>query len=107
MIKKKIRICLKSFNHKIIEQACNIIKNSLNSKKSLIKICGPVSFPTKKKIYCVLRSPHVDKDSREHFEIRQYKKMMDINTDSFEEIFDLLFFLTFPAGVSINFLKLF
>ncbi|MCP4330562.1 MAG: 30S ribosomal protein S10 [Alphaproteobacteria bacterium] len=104
MITKKIRIYLKSFNHKIIEQACNLIKISLNSKKSLNKICGPVSFPTKKKIYCVLRSPHVDKDSREHFEIRQYKKLIDIHTDS-SEIFDILFFLNFPAGVSVNFFK--
>ncbi len=104
MLKKKIRISLKSFNHKLIEQACNLIKISLNSKKFSKKLYGPVSFPTKKKKYCVLRSPHVDKDSREHFEIRLYKKLIDIHTDG-SDIFNILFILNFPAGVSVNFFK--
>ncbi len=105
MITKKIRIYLKSFNHKIMEQACNLIKFSLNSKKSFTKICGPISFPTKIKRYCVLRSPHVDKNSREQFEIRLYKKMMDIDTENPSEVLEFLFYLNFPAGISVNFNK--
>ena len=58
-----------------------------------------VSLPTRKRIYCVLRSPHVDKDSREHFEIRMHKRILDVHYDSSINIFNLLSDLNLPAGV--------
>ena len=58
-----------------------------------------VSLPTKKRIYCVLRSPHVDKDSREHFEIRVHKRILEIYYDSEVPIFDLLSKADLPSGV--------
>ena len=71
----------------------NILQNtSLNS-------IGVVTLPTRKRIYCVLRSPHVDKDSREHFEIRIHKRILEIYYDSEAEIFDLLSEADLPPGV--------
>ena len=58
-----------------------------------------VSLPTDKRIYCVLRSPHVDKDSREHFEIRIHKRMLDISYDANINIFDILAKSDLPAGI--------
>ena len=60
---------------------------------------GIVKLPTKKRIYCVLRSPHVDKDSREHFEIRVHKRILEIYYDSEVPIFDLLSKADLPSGV--------
>ena len=60
---------------------------------------GVVPLPTSKRIYCVLRSPHVDKDSREHFEIRIHKRILEIYYDSEVPIFDLLSETDLPAGV--------
>ena len=60
---------------------------------------GPIPLPTDKRIYCVLRSPHVDKDSREHFEIRIHKRILDIYYDSSINIVELLSKLDLPAGV--------
>ena len=93
----KIRVRLESFNHELLTSSCqkivNILQNiSLNS-------IGVVPLPTKKRIYCVLRSPHVDKDSREHFEIRIHKRILDIYYDSEAAILDLLSNVDLPAGV--------
>ena len=60
---------------------------------------GVVALPTKRRIYCVLRSPHVDKDSREHFEIRVHKRILEIYYDAEVPIFDLLSEADLPAGV--------
>jgi small subunit ribosomal protein S10 len=69
--------------------------------KTECSLSGVVSLPTKIKRFCVLRSPHVDKDSREHFEIRIYKRFIDINTDS-PSILDLLLKTELPSGVSCS-----
>jgi small subunit ribosomal protein S10 len=74
--KEKIRIKLESFDPQILNIACQKITDSIKKTKS--KIIGPIPLPTRKKIYCVLRSPHVNKDSREHFEIRRHAKFFDI-----------------------------
>ena len=79
--------------------SCNQIINSVS--KTDAQIIGPVNFPTKRKIYCVLRSPHVDKDSREHFEIRIHSRIIDIYTLSSQAI-DSLMKLNIPAGVDIE-----
>ncbi len=94
---EKIRIKLESFNHELLNSSCQKIINILqNTPLDCFKI---VSLPTKKRIYCVLRSPHVDKDSREHFEIRVYKKVIDLSYSSKAQIFDLLAASDLPIGV--------
>lgn len=93
----KIRIKLESFNHELLSSSCQKITNIIqNNELDNFKI---VSLPTKKRIYCVLRSPHVDKDSREHFEIRVYKKMIDLSYNSNSNVFDLLAVSDLPIGV--------
>ena len=64
-----------------------------------VQTVGPVPLPTDKRIYCVLRSPHVNKDSREHFEIRVHKRIVDIHYDSTINIMQILSELDLPAGV--------
>jgi small subunit ribosomal protein S10 len=93
----KIRVRLESFDPELLVSSCqkfvNILQNApLNS-------IGVVTLPTRKRIYCVLRSPHVDKDSREHFEIRIHKRILEIYYDSEVPIFDLLSEADLPAGV--------
>nr|YP_009395240.1 ribosomal protein S10 [Bryothamnion seaforthii]ARW64008.1 ribosomal protein S10 [Bryothamnion seaforthii] len=95
----KIRIKLRTFNHSLLQNSCQSIINA--AKITETKVIGPVSIPTKRKIYCLLRSPHVDKDSREHFEIRIHTKVIDINEPS-TQIIDALMKLNIPAGVDIE-----
>ena len=94
---EKIRIRLESFNHELLVSSCRKISETL-SEAPLSKV-GMVSLPTRKRIYCVLRSPHVDKDSREHFEIRIHKRILEIYYDSEVPIFDLLSEADLPPGV--------
>lgn len=100
MLKKtteKIRVRLESFNHELLVKSCHKIINILQDRE-LINM-GLVTLPTDKRIYCVLRSPHVDKDSREHFEIRIHKRILEIYYDSTINIFDLLSDSELPPGV--------
>lgn len=99
MIDSKIRLKLESFNHEFLNLACGkvltIIENtSINSFKV-------IPLPTHKRIYCVLRSPHVDKDSREHFEIRTHKRLVEISYDAKvnQSIGGLLSDESLPSGV--------
>ena len=95
----KIRITLKAYNHKLLNSSCsNIIETA--SRTHAISI-GPIPLPTRRKIYCVLRSPHVDKDSREHFELKTYKRIIDIYEPSSQTI-DALMKLNLSAGVDIE-----
>ena len=93
----KIRVRLESFNHELLVSSCQKIINSL--KNTSLKSIGLISLPTKKRIYCVLRSPHVYKDSREHFEIRIHKRILEIYYDPNIPIFDLLSEVDLPSGV--------
>jgi small subunit ribosomal protein S10 len=93
----KIRVRLESFNHELLASSCQKISNIL-SNTSLNSI-GIVALPTSKRIYCVLRSPHVDKDSREHFEIRVHKRILEIYHDSEVSIFDLLANIDLSPGI--------
>ena len=88
MINSKIRVRLESFNHELLNSSCTKMMNLLQNIE--LNSVGIVKLPTKKRIYCVLRSPHVDKDSREHFEIRIHKRILEIYYDSTVPIFDLL-----------------
>ena len=93
----KIRVRLESFNSELLSLSCQKIINILQGNS--INFMGVIPLPTRKRIYCVLRSPHVDKDSREHFEIRIHKRLLEINYDSEVPIFDLLSEIDLPSGV--------
>nr|YP_010904136.1 ribosomal protein S10 [Caulacanthus ustulatus]WCH57387.1 ribosomal protein S10 [Caulacanthus ustulatus] len=97
--KSKIRIKLKSYNHHLLTQSCNTIIDT--ATRTNVSLIGPIPLPTKRRIYCVLRSPHVDKDSREHFEIRSHARIIDIHEPSSQTI-DSLMKLNIPAGVDIE-----
>jgi small subunit ribosomal protein S10 len=93
----KIRIRLESFNHELLTFSSQTIVNLLQNTS--LNSLGVITLPTRKRIYCVLRSPHVNKDSREHFEIRIHKRIIDIYYDSEVPIFDLLSEVDLPPGV--------
>jgi small subunit ribosomal protein S10 len=93
----KIRVRLESFNHELLNSSCQKIVNILQNTP--LNSIGVVALPTRKRIYCVLRSPHVDKDSREHFEIRVHKRILEIYYNSEVPIFDVLSEADLPAGV--------
>ena len=94
---EKIRIRLESFNHELLISSCHKIIDLVQNIK--LNNLGIVALPTNKRIYCVLRSPHVNKDSREHFEIRTYKRIIEIYYDASVNIFDLLVKSDLPPGV--------
>jgi small subunit ribosomal protein S10 len=93
----KIRVRLESFNPELLVSSCQKIIDIL-SNTSLNSI-GMITLPTSKRIYCVLRSPHVDKDSREHFEIRIHKRILEIYYDPELPIFDLLAEIDLAPGI--------
>ena len=93
----KIRVRLESFDHELLVSSCQKIINMLQNTP--LNSLGVVTLPTKKRIYCVLRSPHVDKDSREHFEIRVHKRILEIYYDPEVSLFDSLSSLDLPPGI--------
>jgi len=95
---KKIRIKLEAFNSGLLNIACQCIIEK--AKFAQIRVVGPIPLPIKKKIYCILRSPHVNKDSREHFEIRKYSRILDIFPMTGVSI-NSLFSISLPSGVKI------
>ena len=96
---QKIRIKLKSYDHAMIDQSAGEIVRA--ARRTGAETSGPVPLPTKKTIYTVLRSPHVDKKSREQFEIRIHKRLIDI-TRSTAQTMEALEKLDIPAGVDIE-----
>lgn len=101
MSREKIRVALHSFNYKLLEQACTKILSVISTSEKEENIKGPIPLPTRKRIYCLLRSPHVDKDSREQFEIRRYKRIIDIYPES-AQTFDAFLKIDLPPGVLID-----
>ena len=99
MAQQKIRIRLKAYDHEIIDQSAKKIVET--AKRTGARISGPVPLPTEKSLYCVIRSPHIDKDSREHFEMRVHKRLIDI-FDPTPKTVDSLMRLDLPAGVDIE-----
>jgi small subunit ribosomal protein S10 len=95
----KFRILLRSFDNELINNACDELRATL--LKTDCTLNGVVSLPIRIKRFCVLRSPHIDKDSREHFEIRLYKRFIDLTTTS-PLILDSLLKTELPAGVSCS-----
>jgi small subunit ribosomal protein S10 len=99
MAATKIRIRLKSFDHRMIDKsAADIVRTAKNTGA---RISGPVPLPTSRSVYTVLRSPHVDKKSREQFEIRVHKRLIDI-MDTTPQTIDSLMKLDLPAGVEVE-----
>jgi len=96
---QKIRIKLRAYDHEIIDRSAKKIVETVENSGA--KVSGPVPLPNRKNVYCVIRSPHVDKDSREHFEIRVHKRLIDI-IDPTPKTVDLLMRLSLPAGVDIE-----
>ena len=96
---ERIRIRLKSYDHRLLDKSADQIVDT--AKRTGASVLGPVPLPTRKRVYCVLRSPHVDKKSREHFEIRIHKRLIDIN-DPTPTTTDALMRLDLPAGVDIE-----
>lgn len=95
----KIRIRLKAYDHEIIDQSTKKIVETL--KRTQAELRGPVPLPTEKHRYTVVRSPFKDKDSREHFEMRIHKRLLDILEPSSKTV-DSLQRLDLPAGVDIE-----
>jgi SSU ribosomal protein S10P len=96
---QKIRIRLKAFDHKILDQsAARIVETA---KRTGAQVSGPIPLPTEKSIYTILRSPHVNKDSREQFEMRTHKRLIDILEPTSKTV-DSLMRLDLPSGVDIE-----
>ena len=97
--KNRIRVCLKAYDHKLIDVSAEKIVET--AKRTDAKVAVPIPLPTKRRIYCVLRSPHVDKKSREHFEMRTHKRIIDIYEPT-QQTMEELRRLDLPAGVDIE-----
>lgn len=96
---QKLRIGLKAYESILLDESCTKIVEVLKETKT--QVVGPVPLPTKRRIYCVLRSPHVNKDAREHFEIRTHKRIIDIYAPS-EQTMENLRSLDLAAGVDVE-----
>ena len=96
---ERIRIRLKAFDHKTLDQSAAKIVDT--AKRTGAMVSGPIPLPTDKKIFTILRSPHVNKDSREQFELRTHKRLIDILEASSKTV-DALMRLDLPAGVDIE-----
>ncbi len=96
---QKIRIKLKSYDYKILDESVSRIVSTV--ERSGARVVGPIPLPTERRVFCVLRSPHVDKKSREHFEIRTHKRLIDILHPTTQTV-EHLSSLDLPAGVDIE-----
>jgi small subunit ribosomal protein S10 len=99
MAGQKIRIRLKSYDHEVIDSSARKIVDTVT--RAGATVVGPVPLPTEKNVYCVIRSPHKYKDSREHFEMRTHKRLIDI-IDPTPKAVDSLMRLDLPADVNIE-----
>ena len=99
MPKQKIRIKLRAFDHKLIDQAAEQIVEAVERTGAVIS--GPVPLPTRIQTFSVIRSPFIDKDSQEQFEIRTHKRLIDI-IETTSKTIDALTGLNLPSGVEID-----
>jgi len=95
----KIRIKLKAFDHRVLDQSVSEIVGTAKRTGAIVR--GPIPLPTVINRYCVLRSPHIDKKSREHFEIRTHKRLLDI-VEPTQQTIDSLMKLDLSAGVDVE-----
>ncbi|HXI02937.1 MAG TPA: 30S ribosomal protein S10 [Candidatus Saccharimonadales bacterium] len=96
---QKIRIRLKAYDHRILDQSTTEIVDT--AKRTGARVAGPIPLPTDRNLICVLRSPHVDKKSREQFEMRTHKRLVDILEPTPQTV-DALMRLDLPAGVDVE-----
>ncbi len=96
---QKIRIRLKAYDHRLLDQSVNEIVET--AKRTGSKVSGPIPLPTKISRFCVLRSPHVDKKSREEFEMRTHKRIIDL-LEPTQATIDALMKLDLSAGVDVD-----
>ena len=99
MAKQRIRIKLKAYDHRVLDQSAKRIVEA--AERTGARVVGPVPLPTKIERYTVWRSPFIDKDSHEHFEIRTHKRLIDV-LDPDAKTIDMLMRLNLPAGVDIE-----
>jgi small subunit ribosomal protein S10 len=99
MAEQKIRIRLKAYDHKLLDQSAGEIVET--AKRTGAKVVGPIPLPTVINKFCVLRSPHVDKKSREQFEMRTHKRLLDI-LEPTQQTVDALMRLDLSAGVDVE-----
>ena len=103
MSSQKIRIRLKGYDHEVVDQSAKLIVDT--AQKTGARVSGPIPLPTERNLYTVIRSPHKDKDSREEFEMRTHKRLIDILDpilDPSSSTVDSLMRLDLPAGVDIE-----
>jgi len=96
---QKIRIKLKSFDHSLIDKSAERIVRTVKQTGAVVS--GPIPLPTRRSVYTVLRSPHVDKKSREQFESRIHKRLIDIFSST-QKTIDALMRLELPSGVDVE-----
>ena len=95
----KIRIRLKAYDHRLLDQSTSEIVDT--AKRTGARLAGPIPLPTAKNKWTVLRSPHVDKKSREQFEMRVHKRLIELNSTTSKTV-DELMKLDLPAGVDVE-----
>src|SRR5258708_6908068 len=98
-LRERIRIRLKAYDHRVLDQSTTEIVDT--AKRTGASVAGPIPLPTVRNSYTVLRSPHVDKKSREQFEIRTHKRLLDI-LEPTQDTVDALMKLDLPAGVDVG-----
>ena len=96
---QKIRIKLKSYDHNLVDKSAEKIVKTVKSTGAIIN--GPIPLPTNKRVYTVLRSPHVNKKAREQFQLSSFKRLLDIYSSSSKTI-DALMKLELPSGVEVE-----
>ena len=96
---QRIRVCLKAFDHRLLDASAERLAEV--ARDTRCKLVGPIPMPTRRRVFCVQRAPHADKKSREHFEVRIHKRLIDI-VDPTQETIDQLSRLDMPAGVDIE-----
>ena len=99
MSKQRIRIRLKAFDHRLIDQSASEIVET--AKRTGAQVLGPIPLPTKKERFTILISPHVNKDARDQYELRTHKRLMDI-IDPTDKTVDALMKLDLAAGVDVE-----
>ncbi len=99
MPRQKIRIKLKAYDHRLLDQSAEQIVDT--AERSGAVVTGPIPLPTHIRKFCVIRGPHIDKDSREQFEIRTHKRLIDVIEPTTRTV-DALMRLSLPAGVDIE-----
>jgi small subunit ribosomal protein S10 len=98
-VSQKIRIKLKSFDYNLVDKSAEKIVKTVKSTGAIVS--GPIPLPTQKKIYTVLRSPHVNKKAREQFQLCSYKRILDIYSSTAKTV-DALMKLELPSGVDVE-----